>query len=99
MFYEAKRDSDASTCEMKARMTADSINNLGQADSNRPGRQTEEEGVDPIFNLVTVATAMENSIPDDNGGGNTGGEDGSAASIIASFSLLFGLIMLTVLIL
>ena len=62
MFYEAKPDSNASTCAMKARITDDSINNLGWADSNRSSRQTEEEGVDPIFNLVTVATAMEDTV-------------------------------------
>ena len=103
MFYEAKQDSDASTCAMKARMTADSINNLGRAGSNRRSRQTEEEGADPIFNLVTVATTMENSIPDDtgdgDGGGNGGGNGGAASVIAASCSLLFGLIMLTMLML
>lgn len=95
MFYEAKQESDASDCAMKARMTVNNINNLGLDDDDRGRRQTEEEGADPIFNLVTVATAMEDSISDDTGGG-----DGGAASIIAaSYSLLFGLMMFIMLIL
>ena len=90
MFYEAKQDSDASTCAMKARMTVNSINNIGLDDDDRGRRQTEEEGADPIFNLVTVAAAMETTTPSNP---PSGGDNGGASIIVASYSLLFGLML------
>ena len=96
MFYEAKQDSDASDCAMKARMTVNSINNLVLDDVDRGRRQTEEEGADPIFNLVTVATTMETTTPDDTTNPSNppgGGDNGAASIIVASYSLLFSLML------
>lgn len=88
LFYEAKQDGDADMCASKARMTVDRINDLGKA-SNRGRRQAEEGSADPIFNLVNVAASLEASTPEDTDGGD-------ANVIIASYSLLF-VMLLTVL--
>ena len=85
-------------------MTAVNINNLGRANANRRRRQTEGE-TDPIFNLVTVAAALEVTIPGDTGttnptdSGTTNppGGDGGASVIFASYSFLFALMLLAML--
>ena len=102
--YEAKADEDASACVAKAIMTTNKINNLGGPNANRGRRQTEEE-TDPVFNLMTVAAALEVTIPSDTGttsptDGTTnppGGDGGSASVIVASYSLLLALMLLAVL--
>ena len=94
LFYEAKEDGDASVCAAKARMTADYINNIGRANTNRRRRQTEED-VDPIFNFVTIAAAMEVTVSTD---ATTNPPSGSGASvIIASCSVLLASMLLAVL--
>ena len=93
LLYEANADKDAAACAEKARMTANNINNLGGPNASRRRRQTEEDDADPIFNLVTSATALETTTT---GPANPPG--GSASVIVASYSLLFALIFLAVLI-
>jgi len=95
LFYEAKEDEDAFACAAKARMTADSINNLGRANANRRRRQAEEEDIDPIFNLVTIAAAMEVTVPSainvtspSTDPSTDPPSGGGAGVIIASYSLL-----------
>jgi len=93
IFYEAKKDEYASTCMERAKMTADSINNLKQA-TNRKRRQAVDDDVDPIFNFVTVATTLEESSTDTT---DPPGGDGGADVIIASYCLLFASMLLAVL--
>ena len=104
LFYEAKEDEDASACAAKARVTADYINNFGRANANRRRRQAEEEDIDPIFNLVTIAAAMEVTVTspstDPSTESTTNPPSGGGASVvITSYSLLLASMLLAVLML
>ena len=78
-------------------MAADNINNLGRPNTSRRRRQTEGDEPDPIFNLVTVATTLETTVSDTTDTTNPPGGDGGASVIFVSYSLLFALMLLAML--
>ena len=85
--YEAVGDTDGSACAAEASRVARGINDLGGSTNKRRRRQTTNEEVEPIFNFMVVATALEDSQPSTNTG--NGGDNGGAGMITAYYSLLF----------
>jgi len=81
-------DSDGDDCEQEAARVAMQINEIGQRNARRRRQSSSDDEADPIFNFVTVATAIESA--DTSGSGGNGG----AAFFTISYSILFAAMLL-----
>ena len=102
LLYIAKNDSDAFACATLAGNVARYINNLRTGSSGRKRQAEQPSAVDPIFNYMTIASALEQEMLN----GTMGDGDGGRASIDSGvvifsapctliFTLVFMLLKLT----
>ena len=96
LLYIAKNDSDAFACARLAQEVARYINSLTTGSARRR-RQADADStaVDPIFNYMTVASALEQEMHNDTTGGDGRTSYASGAVMLSTpCALIFTLVCL-----